>query len=416
MPLSAYVPQPGTAAARAIAYLTKHCAPGGEASSAELAEAADIKVNAISAFLASAMNRGLILRETRDGKSYWRLPPDAAGADEAPGPHDAAPDGDEHDENPPIARVLPAAAAGPLAGVMRQSWCPAAQETGSESSLDEPVEPTATRRAVPPVTGLGWKAPSRVKVPVFGRSASADNTSPVAGTEINVVPNGAGRDYSRLDSTNDETVCQLREHIVPPQSVEDDAAALDELKQRCAVASRASSRAGSTLYDHDFQEVARAASPPADAARALNMAIERPSADLLEAMGLPDDQHVVDAEFDPDFQEVGSERTAADCVARFQEFVHFIPPKPHENHERGEAAGSCGRDAATPNDGGVPQGISVSIDGGGSDDLCAFAFWSNGTFTICPSDGDALVLNRRDTRALLRYVSESLSARARAAA
>lgn len=241
-------------------------------------------------------------------------------------------------------------------------WFPVAPESAPEVAHDESDAPAPSLAPPQPVNGLGWKAPRRVHVPVFGRDAAPGNTSlPDAAIEENPVPTGAGRDNPqpqyvrefvlngvsvdapaapRVPTANDETVRQLREHIVPGQ-------------------------------DPDLD--------------------------------------VVDASFDPDFQEVRRERTAADCAARFQDVVNFAPPDqipPPKGAQAAQApADPCGRDDATPNDGVVPQEM----------EFCC-AQWSDGTFTIRPSDGESFVLNKQDARALIRYVTEVLSARARAAA
>ena len=70
-------------------------------------------------------------------------------------------------------------------------------------------------------------------------------------------------------------------------------------------------------------------------------------------------------------------------------------------------AAPCGRDDATPNDGVVSQG---------PDEGFRCALWSNGMLEMRPTDGELVLLNADDTRGLLRYVGDMLSARARAAA
>lgn len=211
----------------------------------------------------------------------------------------------------------------PASPPLHQSfWFPVAPEPDPESSQGEPDESLVTCITPPapaPLPGLGWKAPKRVRVPIFGRDAADENTTPAA-------PHAG----PRVPTANDETVRQLREHIVPPGLVD---------------------------YDPDFQEVVHAAAAP-----------------------------------EPD------------------------NPPPKEAESAQASIDPCDRDDATPNDGVVPQGIQVNIDGGGQDDLFACCLWSNGEFTIRPSDGEPLVLNPSDSRALVRYVSEVLSARARAAA
>lgn len=252
-------------------------------------------------------------------------------------------------------------------------WFPVAPESGDESSQGEP-EPEFTASTVPPapapIPGLGWRAPRRVRVPLFERDAATENTTPAA---------------PREPTANDETVRMLREHIVPPR-----------------------------LVDHDDEE--RGGPTAAEcAARFLvsSVASAPPAAD-------PD---IVDASFDPDFQEVRREPVPErPCDAGLQEVVHFAPPDqitPPKGAESAQApADPCGRDDATPNDGAVPQGIQISLEEDGQDDIFSFscALWSNGTFSICPSEGGTLVLNKDDARELVRYVGEVLSARVRATA
>lgn len=208
-------------------------------------------------------------------------------------------------------------------------WFPVARESDAEGSQDEPVATSPPPLPTSaPVNGLGWKAPRRVHVPVFERDAAQENTTPGS---------------------------------VP-----------------------------SALVDACIYEGALTANDETALALALALADALGPNAVLAPAGTGD--RVVDAEFDPDFQEVAS--------------------SPSE-HERREAAGSGSRDGATPNDGVVPQGIQVSIDGGGNDDTFSCALWSNGTFTIYPSDGPRLTLNRRDSRALILYVGETLSDRVR---
>lgn len=365
MPLAAYVPPPGSATARAIAYLSAHCPPDGEASSAELAEAIGVDVNAISAFLSSAMHHRLILRETRERKAYWRLPavPTSQADLPAQSPPAAAKTADDERDDAPVA---PAAAAERFGGMLRQLWRPDAQDADSESSLDEPPMPVPNSAPLPPVNGLGWKAPRRVHVPIFGRDAAQENTTsgfePAAlvdaciGADPGLELIGARFDGNALVTTirtaNDETVRQLREHIVPSQ-------------------------------DPDLD--------------------------------------IVDARFDPDFQEVArAPSSIGPCRAGFSEVVHFGPPDPdtpQKGAESAQAPISCGRDDATPNDGVVPQETvpspappTLPLHVGAAFNC---ALWSNGRFQIHTSDGEGVLLTAKDTRLLLRYVSDVLSTRVR---
>jgi len=292
--------------------------------------------------------------------------------------------------NPPPPDERPA-----LPPLHQSLWFPVAPESGEKSSLDEAEAAPAPTPAAPAVNGLGWKAPRRVRVPIFERDAALENTTPSADAEENPVPTSAGRDNPqpqyvrefvlngvsvdapaapRVPTANDETVRLLREHIVPgpiPPDWPDDEES-------------ATSIASAEAIEHsDGQEMI----PPMTYDEMV-----RVFPGVLATV-LPDD---------PDFQEV--RRAPA-------------PPEPETPRKGAEAAQApaCAvpvdRDDATPNDGVVPQCIYP-----GSNDTFCCALWSDGTFTIRPSDGEPTMLGKHDACALMRYVSEVLSARARAAA
>lgn len=237
----------------------------------------------------------------------------------------------------------------PASPPLHQSlWFPVAPESAPEVAHDEPDAPPPSVAPPPPVNGLGWKAPRRVRVPLFALDAAQENTTPAAPPAIPRVP-----------TANDETIRQQREHIVPP---------------------------GLVVVDDEY-------SGPT----AAECAARFTGFNGFSVAPMPPD--------DPDFQEVRRQSAPE--------------PEPPEGSEAAHAP-SCevpvDRDDVTPNDGVVPQGIHVSIDGGGQDDRCSFALWSNGTFTVFPSGGEPLVLTAADTREMLCYVTEMLSARARAPA
>ncbi len=123
---------------------------------------------------------------------------------------------------------------------------------------------------------------------------------------------------------------------------------------------------------------------------------------------------------DPDFQEVSRAPAPPDSGrARFQveHFGSTEPDTPPKGAESAQAPSSCGRDDATPNDGAVPQGsLSAHFDPATVAEMFRCAYWSNGTLEIRTSDGERFLLNEFDTDKLLRYISDALSARARAAA
>lgn len=368
----------------------------------------------------------------------------------------------------------------PASPPVPQSWCSVLPITESGSPEGEPVAQPAAAAPIP-VDGLGgmgrlgWKAPKptpRVRnVPVFGRNASADNTSHAETADGNPVPGGAVRDFPQEPTANDEQVHQLRQHIVPdpmpPDELEPgsaEALVREDLQQALgrvhlgnvdglvatigedralvmlAAAPAPSAAPGLQLENIEvrwegdaFVAVARVAGTES----ACNALLRQQASGILATHGLPsgashDDDIVRELRAtppdDPDFQEVATDsgRTVQDCVARFQDAVRFATAEPDNPRKGAEAAQApddavpVDRDAATPNDGGVPQDAPKVVDLGSADLGSAYQFscalWSDGEFTICPSDGEPLVLNRSDTREMLRYVSEALSARARAAA
>ncbi len=162
-----YAPQAGSVAARVIARLESVPLNAGMGN-ADLAAAIDANPNAMSALLVTAMRTGLVVREKRENRTHWRL---GGGSPPAPRPPD-----DEHDSEDDAdvlaarqVRIDASAAAAPIEGLVRQSWCPVAQHAGDESSPDEP-EPVPPRPPAPKPPGLDWKAP---RVPVFPANAAA---------------------------------------------------------------------------------------------------------------------------------------------------------------------------------------------------------------------------------------------------
>lgn len=303
-------------------------------------------------------------------------------------------------------------------------WFPAASDSGLEGSPDELVSDLVeivASAATTAMSGLGWKAPSRVRVPIFQRDAAPENTTPAAAEE-NPVPTGAVRDDPPLErdpatpgvydvsgspdelkslarahaegirvlsaprepTANDETVRLLREHIVPnpmPPDFTDDGESATSIFRDRQIAAGLLATAGlpsGASADEEIVEDLRAAPP---------------------------DDH--------DFLEVA--RAPAPSTTLTVDFLDMDnPPKGAEAAHAPSCAVQVDRDDATPNDGAVPQGIQVGI-GGGNDDTFSCALWSNGRFMICPSDGVPVLLNKGDARVLLRYVAEVLSASARAA-
>lgn len=159
--MSAYTPHVGSTGARAVAYFAKQPA-GFEISTSQLAVVLDANQNSMSALLATAIRHKALVRVQRNGQVYWRL-----GEVEGGAPPEKPPRDDESaDRAPDLAvkqvRVDASAVPAPIAAMTQQSWCPAAQDSLPESSLDEPPAPPPPSPA--PALGLGWKAP---RVPVY---------------------------------------------------------------------------------------------------------------------------------------------------------------------------------------------------------------------------------------------------------
>lgn len=67
-----YTPRAGSAPALAIAHL-QGLAPGTELTTAVLAEALDMDMTCVPSCLEYAVKHGMLAREKRDGRLYWRL-------------------------------------------------------------------------------------------------------------------------------------------------------------------------------------------------------------------------------------------------------------------------------------------------------------------------------------------------------
>ena len=185
-----YVPQAGTIAARALAHFVDEVAAGAELANNVLGERLGVDPNILGACLQSPVRHGLLIRFKREGRIYWRR----GHVDPAPPPRPPADSADQDDDSDdvaePIARTVPASAAEPLAGVMRQSWCPVAQPSEEKGSLDEPPASHA-KPAAPTPPGLGWVAPT-VPAAITRETGSAG-----------------------VPSVNDETVHALTAAIAP---------------------------------------------------------------------------------------------------------------------------------------------------------------------------------------------------------
>jgi hypothetical protein len=238
--------------------------------------------------------------------------------------------------------------------IQRQSlWFPTVPASAADRSQDEPKDLPPPKQVTSAASILGWKAPARVRVPIFERDAAEENTTPVdaSGVVENPVPGDAVRDFPRYPTADDETVRQLREHIVPvpmPPDVDDDESAT-------AIA-RADAAARIAFGDFDVAECRR----------------------RMEAGGLARAAWSTPTlQDDPDFQEVRIHRGNVDfhatrspldkSVVLTLDFLDLNLPPKGAKAARAPVTPACGRDGATPNDGVVPQdaGASIGTDGAG---------------------------------------------------
>lgn len=126
---AAYTPQPGTIAARVLAWFAGQ-APELEASSGVIAEAMDQPIAAVITALEPVFEHGLIAREKREGRLYWSVShpklrpfsrPPAVTADE--------------DDAPFIQRTVPATKGG-VSLLDAPAWSPP-----KETAMDKPATP-----------------------------------------------------------------------------------------------------------------------------------------------------------------------------------------------------------------------------------------------------------------------------------
>lgn len=144
-----YVPQPGTIAARAIAWFQEQ-GVGKSVPTAVLADALDVDPRGLTNCLGRALAAGALSRERSDGLWFWSLAI-AHGADAAATPDDD-PDFSEVKRTVPAASAPPLIAAGPA-----PSWIPPLEgiviehpASSRPASLAEPDDrPVAPR--------LGWR-------------------------------------------------------------------------------------------------------------------------------------------------------------------------------------------------------------------------------------------------------------------
>lgn len=156
-----YIPHGGSIGGRALAHL-QALPPGTELASGPLAEALGVNSSMINVCLDTAAKHHVLARDKREGRIFWSLGPRAP----APDTHPA--EVDDKADVPDLAvkqvRVDASTAAPPIEGLAQQSWCPVAQESGAESSLDEPPAPTPPSPAPPP-TGPNWPFPRSTVFP-----------------------------------------------------------------------------------------------------------------------------------------------------------------------------------------------------------------------------------------------------------
>lgn len=140
---AAYVPQPGTIAARVLAWFADQ-APELEASSGVIAEALDQPIAAVITALDPVFEHGLIAREKREGRLYWSVSHSrlrSLGARLA-----VTADDDDIDDAPIVQRTVPARRGG-VSLLDVPAWSPPKEATMSKPA-DAPPQ-TKKPRAAP---------------------------------------------------------------------------------------------------------------------------------------------------------------------------------------------------------------------------------------------------------------------------
>ena len=142
-----YVPQPGTIAARVVAYL-RTLPPGAMRSSAVIADELDFTGD-IGPFMATAHEHGLVAREKRDGRLWWGIshPPLRTLA----GPPAVNADDDDIDDAPIVQRVIPAARAGGVSLVDVPAWSPSAKESAVNKPATTATPPRPKKPCAAPI-------------------------------------------------------------------------------------------------------------------------------------------------------------------------------------------------------------------------------------------------------------------------
>lgn len=357
-----YTPQAGTTAARVVAHL-QTLAADAEVANADLAAAVGVDAAPLGALLTTAMRHGLVVRVKRDHRAFWKLGPQAAPPPAAAVDDDADSDDEADEVAAPIARTVPSTAAAPIPGLVRQSWCPAALATGSATSMDDdpppPPSPPAPKKGEQTHATLGWRAP---KVPVFQRDAYAATTSPAAAPEpagdlVESIGAAGNKIYGMVGvEASSDTAANVEAFAPAPRPnpfAWRGASVNDENVQALTAA-----LAPMPKDDPDFYEVAREASPP------VPTNWPAPSVGLVEKKG------------EQSLPLLAGQLGFTDDLAR-----PLAAGEPHAQHEQFRCA-----------------------------------LWSNGMLDIRTTEGEHHLLNADDTRSLIRYVSEVLSARTRATA
>lgn len=161
-----YSPLPGTLPARALAHFDRHDI--SEIANGVLADALGTDPSSLTAGLVTPVKHGLLLREKRDGRLYWRRG-DA-------GPNCGPSAEEEVDDDPVDQRTVNAAGATPidLSGCSIWSAADAAAQTPQSEDENQKLtsndpEPDCASPAPRPA-GLNWRAP---RVPVFRKDPAA---------------------------------------------------------------------------------------------------------------------------------------------------------------------------------------------------------------------------------------------------
>jgi hypothetical protein len=134
----AYIPQPGTIQARAIAHL--HTSPQcGLVPNALLAEQLDVDPVDLAKAMHTAFERGAVSRETRDRQPWWGI--GHAGLRHLSAPLAVSAD-DDVDDAPLVQRTVPASRSGGVSLVDVPAWSPP-KETAMP--VPSPTPPQATK-------------------------------------------------------------------------------------------------------------------------------------------------------------------------------------------------------------------------------------------------------------------------------